>query len=453
MLFTFATEAMSLFKSDFLKNVTTLVSGSAIAQAIGFILLPFFTRLYSVESFGSFTLFATLVGVGIVFSGLRLELGIVAEDDEETAQDLVVSAFLANLGIAFILYLVLALFWPQIYALLNIDTRLSWPFAVPLIIALTGSSECLIQWYNRNKRYTKMTASKVTNSITTNSVKLAYPLANISLFNGLIIGQIIGQAVTFIYLSYKIGMSFIASINRRNLLRAVKSHKNLVLFSSPAALVNVLALSMPIFLLAHFVSTDETAFFGTAKTLIFVPLGFISMAVSQVFYERLSRLKNDKQETSKLSHQIINLLFALAIVPALATAIWGNDLVPFILGSEWVESGVIAQVMVFFFFMLYLTSPFSGAFVVYNKLKYQLVYNTVFLLATSTTMYLLLLQGYSSIEALSGFALVGIILRIWVLNYFFFLFGKSLIRKTILAVVIIALVLFAGFSVTDTWPL
>jgi hypothetical protein len=50
---------------------------------------------------------------------------------------------------------------------------------------------------------------------------------------------------------------------------------------------------------------------------------------------------------------------------------------------------------------------------------------------------------------LAWFTLVGAVLRIGILNYFFTLFGKNLIAKTIFALLITAILINIGFGIKE----
>ena len=50
-------------KSEFSRNVLTLMTGTTIAQAIPIAISPILTRIYTPEDFGVFALFIGVVGV------------------------------------------------------------------------------------------------------------------------------------------------------------------------------------------------------------------------------------------------------------------------------------------------------------------------------------------------------------------------------------------------------
>ena len=50
-------------KSSFTKNVLTLMTGTAVAQAIPIAISPILTRLYTPSDFGVFALFFSIVAI------------------------------------------------------------------------------------------------------------------------------------------------------------------------------------------------------------------------------------------------------------------------------------------------------------------------------------------------------------------------------------------------------
>ena len=83
-------------KSDFVKNVITLVTGTALAQAIPLAVSPILTRIYSPEDFGILALF---LGISSVFSVVvtgRYEFAITLPLKDEDARPILwLSCFLS----------------------------------------------------------------------------------------------------------------------------------------------------------------------------------------------------------------------------------------------------------------------------------------------------------------------------------------------------------------------
>jgi lipopolysaccharide exporter len=438
---------LKLFKTDFLKNAGMLFSGSFVAQAISFVAIVFLGRLYSPANFGEFEVFFKLAAVLTAIAGLRYELAIVVEDNTSVAMDATRLSLVINLGFSALVLLLVVLFKPWLADLLKL-TNSNFLYLVPLAVWLTGSTETLICWRNRSKEYGVISANRIATSVATMAYKLSHPFLKIISANGLLIGHLLGQVVALLGIARKLPFRLLAT-TKESLMTVAKRYKSLAIFSTPAALINILATSMPTFLITIYDSTEATGHFANAYKLTYIPLGMLAAALGQVFFERISRLKSNKEEASTMAHQLFDMMFLLAIVPVVIMAVWGDQIAPIVLGSQWQEAGVYIQITILFYFSMYLTTSFSSAFVSYNKLNVQLIYNSVFLLSTFLAMFLVYELGGSTRQALAWFAVVGIVLRIAVINYFFYLFGKNLVSKTIFALLVTGGLLWIGFRIKE----
>ncbi len=384
-------------------------------------------------------LFNSIVATVSVFSGLRYEMAIVVEDDESKAKGLTQLAVFWNLIIGLILLLVTALFKDQIAAVFGIN-KSNWLYLVGPVISLSGVLESLVFWRNRQRNFAKISTNRILSSGGSTALKLAYPLSKLA-GNGLILGHSLGQLIAVIHLAYKSGISFL-DYNIEELKVLMKDYKQFPLFSAPAALVNTLAVRMPFFLLAYFGSLAETGYLDNASRLTYLPMSMLAMASSQVFFERIARMKKDKESSAKMSHQLINFLFLLGVVPVGILFVFGHDIIPWILGPEWSESGVYVEILILFYFSIFLTAPFSSAFETYNKLKEQLIYNIAFLAFTTAAMIGAYMYYDSTRIALLSYAGIALALRLVVLNYFFHLFGRKLFAKTLVGILLLASVIW-----------
>jgi O-antigen/teichoic acid export membrane protein len=306
-------------------------------------------------------------------------------------------------------------------------------FAVAPVFGLTGSMEALVLWYNRKRFYRRISLNRVISAVSAASYKTAHPFSGPIHGNGLIMGHILGQILGFAHLVYRSGLGLFQA-NWQEMRVTFKLYRQFAIFAAPAALLNILAIRMPEFLISSFDGQEATGFYGNASKLTYLPMSLLAMAVSQVFFERIARIRNDKKASAEMSGQLFNFLVYFGIVPVALVAVWGDKIFPLVLGSEWTTSGVYAQILIFFYFSMFLTSSFSSAFEAYNKLRVQLLYNGSFLLLTAGAMLWSYLNNYDTLTALTVFTIVGVSLRLGIINYFFHLFGKRLLFKTILVI-------------------
>lgn len=419
---------MRFIKSDFIRNSGVLFSSTGIAQLISFLIIPILARIYSPEEHGAVTLFTSIVSVCVAFSCLRYEQAIVIETDHEKAKHLVYLSLLLNLAWCLLFYLLLVLFNDGICGLLGITGSGSWLFLVPATIVFSSCVEILVMWYNRQRRYGKLATNRVVGMATGSAYKLAHPFTGLTSGNGLIMGHVIGQLIQMAMLIPAKAVRKI-HISKKLLTGVASSYKSFPMLATPSALVNIIGSFMPVFIISAMLGEAVTGFYGNAVKLTFIPLSAVSYAVGQVYFERLARLRESEEERVQLSYDLLKFLFLLTIIPVVVLMVWGDVLVTFILGDDWSASGSMAQITALYFFVMYLSSPFSAAFEVFGKLGRQLMYTAVFTLLTSVALYVGLKLFDSIVLALLLHSFIGILIRLAMMYDCFRLIGTSLFRE------------------------
>lgn len=422
--------------------MSLLFSGSLLAQMIGFGALYFLGRLYAPEDFGELETILKMAGVFVAIAGLRYEMAIVVENSQQQSNDILRLSLVLNIITSVILLTLVGLFKHGIATFFSLRNA-NLLYALPLIVWLTSSTESVILWRNRSKAYPKISANRILFSTSGTMYKLSHPWFN-GFGNGLFQGQLIGQSIALINIAYRLPVNLFQT-TLSNLTAVAKRYKSFALFSSPAALLNILATSMPVFVISAFDGQEATGYFSNAYKLTYLPMSMLAMATGQVFFERIARIKNQKEEAGEMAHQLFNTLYILGIIPVIVMLTCGDVVAPLLLGDQWVESGVYIQLTILFYFSMYLTSAFSSAFETYQKLSVQLIYNLVFLISTFIALYLGYVWGGNTQTALLWFTGVGVVLRLVVLNYFFVLFGKNLVAKTIFVVLLTSFLAVVGF--------
>ena len=91
-------------KSEFFRNVLTLITGTTIAQAIPIAISPILTRIYTPDDFGVVALF---VAISTIFGSLAngsYELAIILPKKDEDAVNLVVLSLFISIIVSLLLF-------------------------------------------------------------------------------------------------------------------------------------------------------------------------------------------------------------------------------------------------------------------------------------------------------------------------------------------------------------
>lgn len=141
-----------LLKSEFVKNVSTLMTGSVISQIIPFAVAPIISRLYYPEdyavvaAYNSITVLLTIVATGMYSSALMVD------KTDEIAFNTGAAAFIVTIFTTLISLVVFLIFTNTIAGLTGNESIKFWLYFIPLSVFFTGGYQTLNMWNNRKKK-------------------------------------------------------------------------------------------------------------------------------------------------------------------------------------------------------------------------------------------------------------------------------------------------------------
>ena len=174
-------------KSEFSRNVVTLLTGTIIAQALPIAIAPILTRIYSPADFGVFALYMAIATIASVFATGRYELAVMLPENEDDAINLVALSIVIALTLTLISLILILIFNQQIAKILGNPKIDNWLYFIPVAVMLTGVYQTLYYWNNRNKKYQLLALSRVTQNGTISITQTL--LGYLSNMGGLILGD------------------------------------------------------------------------------------------------------------------------------------------------------------------------------------------------------------------------------------------------------------------------
>ena len=148
-------------KSEFAKNVLTLMTGTTIGQAIPVLVSPIVTRLYSPEEYGVFAIFLSITAILSVISTGRYEFAIVVTEEEETALNLTALSIIISFFLSVFSFALILAFDSEFSNLLGQPSIAIYLYFVPLALFLNGVYQTFAQLLNRKKEYSIISAGKI----------------------------------------------------------------------------------------------------------------------------------------------------------------------------------------------------------------------------------------------------------------------------------------------------
>jgi len=399
-------------KSEFGRNVLTLMTGTTIAQAIPIAISPILTRIYTPEDFG---VFALIMGISTIISVAatgRYEHAIMLPKKIGEAVNIVVLSILLVIFVSIAALLGIMIFNVEITALLGSPEISKLLYFVPCSIFLTGMYRSFSYWSIRKKQYKALAFNRVSQTGTTAVTNVTLGMGGLGNI-GLLWGTLAGQGVATIRLGAIILRNDRASFNKvqkSKIYILAKRYVNFPKFDILASLLNVGSQQIvPILFNLLFSSLMAGYYFFVVKILN-LPAMIVSRAVSDVFKEKASKDYNELGSAKVIYLLTLKRLFLIGVFPAIAAFFFIADLFVIIFGHNWIISGQFAQILIPMIFLRFVVSPLTYIFYIASKQNINLI-GQFFLFAFT------LLSFYCGYEASDPFITVTLISVLYSMFY------------------------------------
>jgi len=336
-----------LRRSYFVRNILVIMSGTAIAQVIGFGLSPVISRLFSPSDFGIFGSFSAIAGV--IAAGVTLEYSqaVMLPKEKETAINLLAVALFCSFAVSFLCMGVCLIVPGTINGLMK--TTAAWPLALLVLATLVaGVNQSCQAWAVRSKAFKRTSASQVVRSVSSSSMRIG--LGYLKGGSGaLIVSSIVADIMATVTLAGALLPDWAALRTRIRwgLMRSLAhEYRDFPLYSASQAVINALSSGLPVLLLTRYYGIAVAGAYAFGITILQVPTGFVSAALRQVLFQRACESQHEGGSLAALYVRTTAILFALAIVPSVILILWAPQLFSWIFGSRWFLAGELARSLV-----------------------------------------------------------------------------------------------------------
>ncbi|MDP4266726.1 MAG: lipopolysaccharide biosynthesis protein [Bacteroidota bacterium] len=378
-------------KSEFFKNVVTLITGTTIAQLIPIAISPLLTRLYAPDDFAVWGLYMSIVM--IIISGVstgNYEFAIVLPEEDRKALKLTELSIIAASAVSFILLLISILFNTQTGILLKNTNICQWLYLIPFSVLTLSILNSFLYWLNRCKSYKAMASNKIIKNTGISVANLGFGVSGFTKY-GLISGQILGDFIAAFSLWRKINKNhkLFSEIKWKEYKLLGKEYKEFPLLSMPTNLCNNLSSYIPILLISIWFSSTLTGFYYFSLKILSIPMAFIGNAVTQTFYQKFTEIISDKTHNPKIFLvKIWFTLFAIGVIPLTIIFFRGGDIFSFVFGSQWKDAGEIAAILSPMILITFISSPTSNSFIILRKQNFSLLFGILLLILRPLAFYI-----------------------------------------------------------------
>lgn len=411
-------QLFSFLKKEFVKNVLTLITGSAFSQIIIYAAILILTRLFSPEVFGVYILFSSATLVLKPLATLQYEFAIVLPEEKNDALNLLSFSFFTLILFSGLIFILILFFKENIGSFFNITDLENFIYLLPISVFLSGFISLFEYWNNRINNFKSISGGQMVKSSSMSVFQIA---TGFSKFNnyGLIPGMIIGLLFQSLFLLKKTSSSlkrFIKDVSFKRMIQLGKKYKDIPIFNSLINVTNTISNEIPVFLLTKYFGLSAAGIFGLAIKFAKAPVGIFQNSVNQVFFNRAAKVYNENGDIKSLILKTVKHLLLIScfiFIPLFIISFYLDA----IFGEEWKSVGWYARVLMPWLFFAFLSNPLTSLILVLNRQKTILFFDIITLIMRFFAFYI----GYhfynSILISLFLFSIVGV-----VFNIFLFLF-------------------------------
>ena len=351
-------------RSDFTKQVLTLATGTAAAQALTILAAPLLTRLYRPEDYGVFALFGAVVGLSALLASGKYDLAILIPKEDAAATALVGACLLITTVVAAVLTVLLWFTCHPLAAWLGDPLLAPWLQLVPLGVVLTNLGLVLAVWASRQQAYGALSNSRMAGALAGTAANLALGFAGWGAA-GLVCGFLVVQVATLAVL-WPHSSGLLRGLKSETSLGAIRAEAtrfaSFPKFSLGAELLNSLSNQLVVLLLPKFFGMAVLGWYAMGQRVIGIPTTLVGGAVGEVFRSQASRDYAEKGNCREIFRKTFRHLVLLGVGPFLLLLVGAPDLFAWVFGESWRMAGRLTQVMSVMFFLRFVVSPLTYTF-------------------------------------------------------------------------------------------
>ncbi len=364
-------------------NLLRVSSGMAGAQLISLIAIPFITRLYTPDDYGYLGAYTNIIAFLLIVATGRYHLALVVSQDDAERRQLVQVALLFLFGSTLLSLVIVAFLRTDIERWMGMPGLAELLWLWPLSNIMRGLFLLLQYWCTAHRLFGPLGASYAIEAVIGALVVIAAGLIIGSSETWPIIARVVAVTAASIILLCLIVRGWTAGevwhyakLGTAQLWSAISKYRRFPLLTSPAAILNTLALAGPPLILAVYFEPAVLAYFLIAERLLSVPLTIVGTSFGHVIYQEASE-RVGRGPLEPVLRQSLKRLFRIGYFALGLIAACGPTLFELALGQAWRQAGEFAQILALGAFFRLLAAPFNNVTATLGRQDIELRFNVL----------------------------------------------------------------------------
>lgn len=400
--------------SRFVRDVATVASGIAAAQAISLAFMPVLTRLYGPRPFGELAAFTAVVGIVTPIATLGYANAIVMPRTEEGAAAVARLSLLCTAVVVPLAFLCVFLFQPWLARWTGLEAAPELLYLIPVSLVLIALLSVANQAAIREELFRAKATSYVASKLVDNVGKLLGGLVAPSGFL-LIVFFLISNAINYAMLLRLVPRKGVFLVRRwigtAGVPQSAREQRAFALYRMPQSILNATAMGLPVLLLTSFFGASAAGQYSLAMLVLGAPVMLLGQSVGEVFYPKITaRIRDGSPDAIAHLRKATVILFLVALPPFGIVMLFGPWLFEFAFGEEWVLAGQYAQWIALWSVGMLTSTASIEAFPVLQLQHYLFFQEIMSISLRVAVLYVGFAYFESDLVAIALFSIVGLLL-------------------------------------------
>jgi lipopolysaccharide exporter len=351
--------------AGFGRDVVRLASGTTVAQAITVASAPILTRIFSPADFGTAAIFTALSGVLVSVACLCYDQAILLPEHDEDAASLFGIACVASIATGTLFAALCSNFQEPIQRGLHWLGVPGWPWLVGVATFLGGMTAALGYWHSRKRRFGRISWARVSGSAASTSYQLGAGALGFATPAGLVNGLVSGSAVTAVMLGAELGRHDVRQLlsgqRVTRMFAGALRYRKFPLLSTWSLLLNSISWQLPTLVLGFYFNSAIVGFYALGFRMLQLPMSLVGGSIGQVLLQRAAKARHEGQ-LAEVVRGVYSTLLDIGLLPMAVLGVAAPDIFSSVLGSQWHEAGVYAQILAAWTLVWFVSSPLLGLF-------------------------------------------------------------------------------------------
>lgn len=376
-----------LFQSKFLQHVLTLASGTAAAQALGFLFIPILSRTYSQEAFGIFASYTAMMTLLSSFVTLKYDTALVLPKEDRGAYALLKISNLVAVFLTILSCVVLFLPIPYFQEYKGLQVFI----AFGTILSVNYNNSAL--WNVRFKQFKITSLAKIIQVVAVFGFQIL--LFKYFYLKGLIYGSILGISCSGLYLILfrKLEWSIYKSISLSEMKAEAIRYIDFPKYFTLSNVILSLSANLPVLFFVKYISLAQLGIYGMAVRVIAQPVSLVSESFRSVILSYMAERRNKEEKVLGWYLKMLFFLFIASLIASVILYFLGPYIVDIFLGSKWQQVGGYMQMLIPMLISMMIASPGVAAVRVFEMQKYNLKYSVYSLVIKACSLMTLFYIG------------------------------------------------------------